>query len=320
MMKRLSKTRPYRTAVGLLTLALTWTTFTPAHASVPDCEALARKAGLETDLPWELLPAIARVESGIDMGGGARTAWPWTLNEGGQSRYFKTQEEALAYLKDAVSRGVTNIDVGCMQINYRWHGDKFRTLADMLDPEQNTAYGALYLSNLNRHLDDWAAATARYHSSDPTRGSAYFQKVSVAQAELNRTTPALPGTGAGALMAMSDAPAMGSTLGDTRGGGVVSRGRGITAASALGALIHVPAGAVAKDPFADYPTLPDMPASGEGFHMAATPETDETRAIPEALMGRADMVRALQADFAAQPAGDSVNIVHTGVGGTTFGF
>jgi hypothetical protein len=85
-------------------------------------------------------------------------------------------------------------------------------------------------------------------------------------------------------------------------------------------LIHVPAGAVAKDPFADYPTLPDMPASGEGFHIAATPETDGTRAIPEALMGRADMVRALQADFAAQPAGDSVNIVHTGVGGTTFGF
>ncbi|MEE3317500.1 MAG: transglycosylase SLT domain-containing protein, partial [Pseudomonadota bacterium] len=158
MMTRLRKTRPYRTAVGLLTLALTWTTFTPAHASVPDCEALARTAGLETDLPWELLPAIARVESGIDMGNGARTAWPWTLNEGGQSRYFKTREEALAYLKDAVARGVTNIDVGCMQINYRWHGDKFRTLADMLDPEQNTAYGAMYLSNLNRHLDDWAAA------------------------------------------------------------------------------------------------------------------------------------------------------------------
>lgn len=320
MMTRLTKIRPLCRAVGLLTLALTWTTFTPAMAAVPDCEALARAAGSETDLPWELLPAIARVESGIDMGNGARTAWPWTLNEGGQSHYFKTRDAALRYLQDAVARGVTNIDVGCMQINYRWHGDKFRTLDDMLDPEQNTAYGALYLSNLHRHLNDWAAATGRYHSADPERGNAYFQKVSVAQAALNRTTPALPGTGAGAMMAMTDAPAMGSALGDTRGGGVVARGRAIAVGSPMGALIHVPQAGQAADPFAQYPTLPQVPASGESFDLAATPQTGTARPIPAALMGRADMVRALQADFAAQPDGDSVNAVQTGVDGTTFGF
>lgn len=123
-------------------------------------------------MPDGLMPAIALVESGT---GGA--PWPWTLNEGGKGMYFKTKAEALTYLKDAIARGVTNIDVGCMQLNYRWHQAGFASPEDMLDPTRNTTYAAVFLQELQKRLGSWQAATAHYHSTDADRGARYVEKV-----------------------------------------------------------------------------------------------------------------------------------------------
>lgn len=144
-----------------------------ASGTVADCEALAARAGHEAGIPTGLLPAIARMESGHSFRGEPRRAWPWTLNEGGQSHYFESQYEALTYLQSAIDRGVTNIDVGCMQINYRWHYDNFASLDAMLDPEGNTQYGAEFLAELNRRLGSWDHAVARYHSADASQGQSY---------------------------------------------------------------------------------------------------------------------------------------------------
>ena len=38
--------------------------------------------------------------------------------------------------------GVTNIDVGCMQLNYRWHNKFFSNLSEMINPIKNVDYGA----------------------------------------------------------------------------------------------------------------------------------------------------------------------------------
>lgn len=153
-----------------------WPTFVSGTA--PDCEALAASAGLDAGIPDGLLPAIARMEAGHSFAGEPRHAWPWTLNEGGQSHYFETRQEALAYLEAAVGRGVTNIDVGCMQINYHWHHDNFSSLDAMLDPAGNTLYGAEFLAELNRRLGSWDEAVAHYHSSDDARGQSYQIAVS----------------------------------------------------------------------------------------------------------------------------------------------
>ncbi|WP_425057130.1 lytic transglycosylase domain-containing protein [Rhodovulum bhavnagarense] len=150
----------------------------PARAAAgADCEALAAQAGRVAGLPETLLPAIARVESAYRSGKGAVAAWPWTLNEGGRGLYFKTRDEALDYLRNAVARGVRNIDVGCMQINYRWHHERFGSLQEMLDPVHNTAYAARFLSRLKARHGSWDEAAARYHSADPERGRRYLARV-----------------------------------------------------------------------------------------------------------------------------------------------
>ena len=57
----------------------------------------------------------------------ASESWPWTLNAGGDSAYFKTKEAALNSLKKELNK-VTNIDIGYMQLNYRWHKQFFKNL------------------------------------------------------------------------------------------------------------------------------------------------------------------------------------------------
>lgn len=145
----------------------------PLLASTPDCEALAARAAAERGLPEGLLPSIARVESGRGQGRLGRRAWPWTLNQGGKGMYFDTRAEALDYLRAAVARGVRNIDVGCMQINYRWHGAQFESLEAMMDPDANTRYAARFLGELQARHGSWEAATGYYHSLTPARARHY---------------------------------------------------------------------------------------------------------------------------------------------------
>ena len=143
---------------------------------VPDCEALARQEAIATGIPGGLLPSIARIEAGRGRGRNRR-AWPWTLNQGGKGMFFATKAAALAYLKDAVAHGVTNIDVGCMQLNYRWHGRGFASLDEMLDPVRNVSYAAGFLKDLRQATGSWKQATAHYHSADPTLGADYEERV-----------------------------------------------------------------------------------------------------------------------------------------------
>jgi hypothetical protein len=164
-------------------------------APVPDCEAHAAAAGREAGIPDGILPAIARVESGR-----RGKAWPWTLNQAGNGSFHATKAEALAALTEIRARGVQNVDLGCMQINWRWHAQEFSDAASMLDPATNTRYAARYLRQLHDRLGDWDSAVAAYHSANPTRGAAYGRKVATARdrilAEGSDAAPALDLAGA----------------------------------------------------------------------------------------------------------------------------
>lgn len=146
----------------------------PAFASAPSCEGLAARAAASAGIPEGLLPAIARTETG---GGPRRSAWPWTLNVQGRGYYFDTRDEAMAYLRQVIDSGVRSVDIGCMQINYRWHGQEFASIEQMMDPEHNTAYAAQFIQQLRRREGSWDAATRNYHSANPDRGRAYLARV-----------------------------------------------------------------------------------------------------------------------------------------------
>ena len=160
-----------------------------ALASVPNCEALAEAAGAKYGVPAGLMSAIARKESGYSLSGTDRRAWPWALNHKGQSVYTQSEAEIAQEAVTLLARGETNFDLGCMQINYHWHGQEFQSVAQMIDPQTNVDYAAKYLSALKDQHGSWEAATQRYHSGDEARGQSYQRDVFAAVTPVQPARP-----------------------------------------------------------------------------------------------------------------------------------
>ncbi len=147
------------------------------HQDTLQCEYLAKDAEKKYELPENILLSISRVESGYQKVDGIIRAWPWTLNAGGDSAYFQTKKAALDSLRKRVESGVTNIDVGCMQLNYRWHNKFFSNLSEMINPIKNVDYGARFLKKLFQRHGSWEKAVKYYHSSKSKFNVRYYKKV-----------------------------------------------------------------------------------------------------------------------------------------------
>ena len=144
----------------------------------PNCEKIANRIESETNLPIHLLSSISRVEAGRKLSSGEVKGWPWSINHAGKGLYFETKKGALKYLKNAVSNGSKNIDVGCMQLNYRWHKGAFNSLDDMFDPEKNIQYAAKFVKELYGRHQNWEDVIKHYHSNKKKFNVPYYQKVS----------------------------------------------------------------------------------------------------------------------------------------------
>lgn len=143
------------------------------------CSVAADKAGIEYGVRFDLLQTISVVESGrFDKLHNQYVSWPWTINANGKGYYYSSKEEAVAAVKNFQKQGITSIDVGCMQINLKFHGEAFDSVEDALNPEKNVRYSAKFLRNLyNRNGYDWKKAAKRYHSGNHKQGEAYSKRL-----------------------------------------------------------------------------------------------------------------------------------------------
>lgn len=129
-------------------------------------------------IPTHLLAAIATTESGrFDKGLGMAVPWPWTINVDGKGYYFNSKAEAIAQVQNLRARGHESIDVGCMQVNLKYHPNAFANLNEAFDPATNVAYAAKFLHDNYATLGDWIKATAAYHSSTPIYGQQYLTEI-----------------------------------------------------------------------------------------------------------------------------------------------
>jgi hypothetical protein len=173
--------------LGLTVLGTLLPVFSPAQASISapptvsdhqTCVRAARAAEREQGIAPHLLSAISLVETGRwSRGLKASLAWPWTVMAEGKGRYLPTKAAAIAEVRKLKARGITNIDVGCFQVNLHYHGDAFDGLEQAFDPDENAAYAAAFLADLKRRSGTWKLAVGRYHSWDDIRGPAYREKV-----------------------------------------------------------------------------------------------------------------------------------------------
>ncbi|CAF4102334.1 unnamed protein product [Rotaria magnacalcarata] len=97
-------------------------------------------------IPSGLLEAIAFVESGINS---------HAINVAGKPVIATNNNEALKVIADARDNGIRNIDVGVMQLNYRWHSNAFANIQEMLNPKRNIEYAAEFLIRLKKQHGTW---------------------------------------------------------------------------------------------------------------------------------------------------------------------
>ena len=140
-----------------------------------DQAAIAERAA---GVPEGLLLAIGKRESGrFDIQTGDVLPWPWAVNRDGEGHIFESREEAIAYVAAAQRQGSRSIDVGCFQINLKYHPIAFASLDEAFDPARNAAYAARFLTILHDREGSWETAVADYHSATPLLGVPYREAV-----------------------------------------------------------------------------------------------------------------------------------------------
>lgn len=136
------------------------------------CDRAAHVAAKARNVPLDVLQAISRAETGRESNGRLEP-WPWTVNMEGIGKWFATEDEARAFVFRHFKRGARSFDVGCFQVNYKWHGAAFRSIDDMFDPVMNADYAARFLRDLYQEFGDWSAAAGAYHSRTQKHARTY---------------------------------------------------------------------------------------------------------------------------------------------------
>ncbi|SPF81224.1 transglycosylase SLT domain-containing protein [Pseudoprimorskyibacter insulae] len=147
------------------------------------CDEAAIQAAHELNIPTNIMRALTRLETGRRIDG-ALQPWPWTVNMEGDGHWFDTEDAARSYVFKHFKLGKRSFDVGCFQINYRWHGQAFRSVDEMFDPAANARYAGQFLQSLYEEKGNWEAAVGAYHSRTPKYANRYLAKYQTIHANL----------------------------------------------------------------------------------------------------------------------------------------
>lgn len=156
-------------------LALLLCAHAASAATSAQCESAALSAARLTGVPVEVLTALALTESGRARSGRLRP-WPWTVNMAGDGQWFDSRDSAIAHVRTALGSGKRNVDIGCFQINHRWHANAFDSLDQMFDPQANALYAARFLNRLKAEFGSWEQAAGAYHSRTPELAARYIAR------------------------------------------------------------------------------------------------------------------------------------------------
>ncbi len=118
----------------------------------------------ENNIPSSILYGIALAESGKMLRTKKFRPWPWTLNVAGIPRRYSSRKAALNGLLFYLQQGIRSIDIGIMQVNWKYHHKKLGTPWQALEPFNNTRTGAKILNAQYKKTGNWKIAIGRYHS------------------------------------------------------------------------------------------------------------------------------------------------------------
>jgi len=123
------------------------------------CERQMARAAQQYGIPLGILYAVGLTETGR-----RGALHPYALGAEGQTVFARNVDDAIASFEAMRQRGIKLIDLGCMQINHYYHGNKFDSVRAMFDPARNVDYAARFLKELKQREGSWTMAVARYNA------------------------------------------------------------------------------------------------------------------------------------------------------------
>ena len=138
-----------------------------------------RAVASESGIPYTVLYAVALTESAKKIRTPAvYRPWPWTLNIAGRGYFFDTRLSAWQALMAWLGKGRRSVDIGLMQVNWRYHKKRLGTPWQALDPYHNLRVGAGILKDCYTTRQDWWTSVGCYHApSNPQRAHQYRRRV-----------------------------------------------------------------------------------------------------------------------------------------------
>lgn len=132
-------------------------------------DSAARSVGLDPTL----LYAVALAESAYSASPG-KVAPSCLAIRGNKPYYPQTKQEAIGIL-DRILPLRKSVDIGCMQINWKWHGDRFDSPEQLLDPVTNINAAATILKDAINSVpnEQTALGIGRYHHWDVSTAEGY---------------------------------------------------------------------------------------------------------------------------------------------------
>lgn len=120
-----------------------------------------------------ILMSVAQTES---RRGQAMPYWPWTLNVGGRGYYFDSREDAYSAIQWLLRNGYRNFDIGLAQTNWRWHGHRYASPWDALQPHTNLEVAGAILREHYDRTGSWETAVRHYHNKNPDKNAPYLRR------------------------------------------------------------------------------------------------------------------------------------------------
>lgn len=94
----------------------------------------------------------------------------------GFSKRFNSKQGAIIATNRIINGGHNNVDVGLMQINWKYHGENFAGVAEAFEAEHNVGYAVTYLKK-HKQTRDWWGSVGRYHSGTKKHADRYIKHV-----------------------------------------------------------------------------------------------------------------------------------------------
>lgn len=113
--------------------------------------------GWEQNVSPQILWGIALQESSHPE---KNRPWPWSVNVNGKSYFFSSKRNAVEFSAKEINKG-KSVDIGLMQVNWKWHKQRFSSLSQAFDPVTNLRVAATILKQFKRY-PKWVAV-GKYH-------------------------------------------------------------------------------------------------------------------------------------------------------------